>query len=180
MKDFIREYPLFSLCGLNCGLCTMHLGGYCPGCGGGEGNQSCSIARCGKERGVEFCSSCVDYPCKQYDSIDAYDSFISTQNMRGNLEKLRNVGLAACKTELDEKIAMLAVLLKYYNDGRHKSPFCTAVNLLEIERLRILMKVLGQNTTDEMTMKEKAALASKLMQAAAEEQGISLKLRKKK
>ena len=27
MKDFLRQEPLFSLCGLNCGLCTMHLGG---------------------------------------------------------------------------------------------------------------------------------------------------------
>ena len=34
MKDFIRADQLFSLCGLNCGLCTMRLGGYCPGCGG--------------------------------------------------------------------------------------------------------------------------------------------------
>ncbi len=23
MKGFIRGYPLFSLCGLNCGLCTI-------------------------------------------------------------------------------------------------------------------------------------------------------------
>ena len=40
MKDFIRDDDLFSLCGLNCGLCTMHIDGYCPGCGGGEGNQT--------------------------------------------------------------------------------------------------------------------------------------------
>ena len=39
MKGFIRSDRLFSLCGLNCGLCTMRLGGCCPGCGGGEGNQ---------------------------------------------------------------------------------------------------------------------------------------------
>jgi len=30
----------------------MHIGGYCPGCGGGEGNQSCKIARCGMEKGL--------------------------------------------------------------------------------------------------------------------------------
>lgn len=33
MKDFNRSYPLFSLCGLNCGLCSMHIDNYCPGCG---------------------------------------------------------------------------------------------------------------------------------------------------
>ena len=35
MKGFTRTETRFSLCGLNCGLCSMHLGGYCPGCGGG-------------------------------------------------------------------------------------------------------------------------------------------------
>lgn len=59
MKNFTRAYPLFSLCGLNCLLCTMHLGGHCPGCGGGEGNQSCSIARCSIQKGVEFCPFCT-------------------------------------------------------------------------------------------------------------------------
>lgn len=49
MKNFIREDQLFSLCGLNCGLCSMHLGGYCPGCGGGEENQPCKIAKCSLE-----------------------------------------------------------------------------------------------------------------------------------
>ena len=47
MKNVHREYPLLAMRGLSCGLCTMHLGGYCPGCGGGDGNQSCAIARCG-------------------------------------------------------------------------------------------------------------------------------------
>ena len=46
MKDFVRSDLLFALCGLNCGLCPMHLSGHCPGCGGGEGNQSCKIAGC--------------------------------------------------------------------------------------------------------------------------------------
>ena len=34
MKGFTRNETRFSLCGLNCVLCSMHLGGYCPGCGG--------------------------------------------------------------------------------------------------------------------------------------------------
>ena len=36
MKGFTRDETRFSLCGLNCALCSMHLGGYCPGCGGGQ------------------------------------------------------------------------------------------------------------------------------------------------
>ena len=33
MKGFERENQLFSLCGLNCGLCPMFLGNHCGGCG---------------------------------------------------------------------------------------------------------------------------------------------------
>ena len=39
MKGFNRKNQLFSLCGLNCGLCPMFLNKNCPGCGGGEGLQ---------------------------------------------------------------------------------------------------------------------------------------------
>ena len=64
MKGFEREDQLFSLCGLNCGLCSMHLGGYCPGCGGGAGNQACAIARCAmqKEDTPMYCSACSEFP----------------------------------------------------------------------------------------------------------------------
>ena len=41
MKGFERKNQLFSLCGLNCGLCPMRLGNYCGGCG--NGNQSCEL-----------------------------------------------------------------------------------------------------------------------------------------
>ncbi len=59
MKGFKRENRLLSLCGLNCGLCTMKLGGHCGGCG--NGNQSCKIARCSLEHGgVEYCFQCPE------------------------------------------------------------------------------------------------------------------------
>ena len=54
MKGFERKNQLFSLCGLNCGLCPMLLGNYCGGCG--NGNQSCRIAKCSLEHGkIEYC-----------------------------------------------------------------------------------------------------------------------------
>ena len=71
MKGFNRQNQLFALCGLNCGLCPMFLSKHCPGCGGGEGNQSCKIARCSLEHGgVEYCLQCDEYPCSKYDHIE--------------------------------------------------------------------------------------------------------------
>ena len=56
MKGFHRQNKLFSLCGLNCGLCPMYLNKNCLGCG--EENHSCKIARCSMEHNeIEYCFS---------------------------------------------------------------------------------------------------------------------------
>ena len=96
MKGFNRQNQLFSLCGLNCGLCPMFLNKSCPGCGGGEGNQSCKIARCSMEHGgVEYCFQCSEYPCEKYDHIDDFDSFITHRRRKADLEKARQSGMEA-------------------------------------------------------------------------------------
>ena len=121
MKGFSRKEPMFSLCGLNCALCAMHVGGYCPGCGGGEGNQSCAIARCSLGRGVEFCADCAEYPCARYEGFDDADSFVPHSRRRADLERARELGLEAYMSELREKAELLSELLAGYNDGRRKS-----------------------------------------------------------
>ena len=108
MKGFNRQNKLLSLCGLNCGLCPMFLNKNCPGCGGGEGNQSCRIARCSMERGgVEYCCQCNEYPCEKYEQIDDFDSFITHRNRRADLEKIRQLGAEAYNTEQMKKIKIL-------------------------------------------------------------------------
>ena len=108
MKGFNRKNQFLSLCGLNCGLCPMFLNKNCPGCGGGEGNQSCRIARCSMEHGgVEYCCQCTEYPCEKYEHIDDFDSFITHCNRRTDLEKVRQFGAEAYHTEQMEKIKIL-------------------------------------------------------------------------
>ena len=81
MKDFTRNKSYFSLCGLNCKLCSMNLSGHCGGCG--FGNQSCPIARCSLEHGnQEYCFQCSEYPCERYAHIDEADSFITHMNQK--------------------------------------------------------------------------------------------------
>lgn len=182
MKGFEREDRLLSLCGLNCGLCAMNLGGYCPGCGGGPGNQGCAIARCAVERGgVAYCFQCGDYPCRRYEGIDRYDSFITHLNQRSDLEKAREIGVAAYGAQQAEKVEILRVLLERYNDGRRKSFYALAVNLLELPRLRAVMARLdGEPGLEALPVKERSALAAALLRAEAEDQGVALKPRKKK
>lgn len=179
MKGFNRDDQLFSLCGLNCGLCTMRLGGYCPGCGGGTGNQSCAIARCSLEHGgVEYCWQCAEYPCIRYEGIDKYDSFITHRNRRVDMEKARRIGMDAYWKEQAEKCEILRVLLENYQDGRRKSLFATAVNLLDLEELHAVLEQL-LNEPEDLPAKEKAVRAADLLQAAAFRRGIDLKRRKK-
>ena len=122
LKDFTRQEPLFSLCGLKCGLCTMYTGGYCPGCGGGEGNQPCPIAKCSICHGhISYCFQCGEYPCAQYDEMEPYDSFIPGRFRQKDMDRAQQLGLEAYLKELHEKMAILQRLLESYNDGRRKS-----------------------------------------------------------
>ena len=181
MKDFKRQYPLFSLCGLNCGLCPMHMGNYCPGCGGGAGNQPCAIARCSQKReGLEYCFQCGDYPCEKYEGIDVFDSFIVHRNQMKDFEHVKTIGIDAYQSELEEKIEILNYLLDNFNDGRRKNFFCIAVNLLALKDVKTVMAQLGSETdVDSVPLKEKAALAVNLFLAMAEKRGVELKLNKK-
>ena len=180
MKNFTRAETRFSLCGLNCALCSMQLGGYCPGCGGGAGNQSCVLARCSLEHGgVQFCWECPEYPCSRYEGFDEGNSFVPHRSRAQDIARARELGLENYLTELEEKRAILNALLAG-NDGRRKTLFTTAVYLLPLEDLRAVM--VGLNRQPELAgqpVKERALAAAGLLQKAAEPRNISLKRNKR-
>lgn len=181
MKGFTRAETRFSLCGLNCALCSMHLGGYCPGCGGGAGNQSCAIAKCSLEHGgIQFCWECPEYPCSCYEGFDDGDSFVPHRSRKQDIASARKMGMEAYLAQLEEKRTVLYALLADYNDGRRKTLFTTAVYLLPMEDLRAVMTALNsQSELAGQPLKERAVAAAELLREAADRQGISLKLNKK-
>ena len=143
MKGFERKNQLFSLCGLNCGLCPMFLGKHCGGCG--NGNQSCGIAKCSLEHGkIEYCYECESYPCEKYRYIDKYDSFITHKRQKADLKMIQDIGVEQYNLQQREKMQILSHLLANYNDGRRKNFFCVAVNLLELSELQEAMKQIQQ------------------------------------
>lgn len=180
MKDFNRANLSFSLCGLNCELCSMHLDGYCPGCGGGAGNQSCAIAKCSLQHNkVEFCFLCTEYPCHRYGGIEEYDSFITHQRQLKDTIKAREMGIELYCEEQRKKSEILKMLLSDYNDGRRKTFYCIAVNLLQLQDLENVMKQVEDTSFDNLTIKEKAEIIVSLFQEIAIRQNIILRLRKK-
>ena len=144
MRGFQRDNLLFSLCGLNCALCKMQLGGHCPGCGGGEGNQSCAIARCGMAHGVAYCFQCADYPCARYAEGDTADSFVIRRTRGQDVALARAAGVEAYTNALRERRAILDELLRGWNDGRHASCFAAAAALLPCEALQQALAALRE------------------------------------
>ena len=178
MKGFIREDRWCSLCGLNCGLCPMNLEGRCPGCSGGAGNQSCALARCSLDHGgVAYCIQCGEYPCARYEGFDDSDSFISHLRRAADLEKLREIGPEAYGAEQRERQALLLALLDRHEEGRRKTLFRQAVNLLDLSILRPILTEL--DAAEGLSRRERADLAERRFRAAAEQAGISLYLRRK-
>jgi len=94
------------------------------------------------------------------------------------MDKAKEIGMDAYRAELDEKIRILETLLEHYDDGRRKSFFCIAVNLLELEDVHVIMEQISAEALLEMPLKERAKAASRLFEEMAARRDISLKLRK--
>ena len=60
-----------------------------------------------------------------------------------------------------------------YNDGRRKTFFCLACNLLECSEIRRALVRLREETSPRQPLKERAALAVGLLEGAAARQGVS-------
>lgn len=176
--EFNRTDGLFSLCGLNCGLCPMQIRGGCSGCfNGSTCYLTCPIAPCSVKHGnVQYCYQCEEYPCRRYDGIDRYDSLISHRNQKRDLAKAERIGIDAYLEEQRAKKAILTRLLKDYDDGQRDVFYCLAVNMLEVPDLEKVLEE-AEKGTDKMPLAERADYVTFLLKTCAEAGNIPLKLR---
>ena len=177
-NEFCRTDGLFSLCGLNCGLCPMQIRGECSGCfNGSTCYQSCPIAPCSVRHGnVDYCFECPEYPCKRYDGIDRHDSLISHRNQKKDLAKAKKIGIEAYLAEQREKKKILTRLLNEYDDGSKDVFFCLAVNMLSVDDLCSVLSKADLQTSG-LSLKEKAKHIDELLQDCAAARNIPLELR---
>jgi len=179
-----RIYPQFSACGLNCGLCSRYYTdgeSRCPGCAGDgflDVHPACGILSCCQRKGFDYCFECEEFPCKKYDTWGDTDSFITHKNYLADMKKAKEIGIEAYKVELNLKIKVLEDLLTNYNDGRRKSFYCLAINLLDLDDIDFIMDKIRGEVSSQTTMKQKTLTAVGLFNSKAEEKGISLKLRR--
>ena len=69
-------------------LKNMVNAGVCVSCKDGSGNPGCAVRICAKEKGVEVCALCDNYPCKIFDKFFAGYPVLKKDN-----ELLRKEGI---------------------------------------------------------------------------------------
>ncbi len=143
-------------------------------------HPTCVVITCNKKHdNVEYCFQCSSYPCDRYNEPSKVDSFISYQNVISDFEKAYKIGIEKYQTILNRKIDILEFLIKNYNDGRKKSLYCIAINLLELSDLEDIIKYIDKRIKkQDIDMKSKIELIIDLFKSKAKEGNIDLKLRK--
>ena len=192
MKQYTRVTPQFSLCGLNCCLCPRFRttgSSRCPGCGGEDFHEKhppCGIISCSqRHNGVEYCFQCNEYPCNRYTGLNEKDSFISYLHVPMDMDTAKDAGLENYLDQLSKKSHILDILLDEWDNGRLKSYFCLAVNVLPLLDLEIAMSEIThkihQQTAEASTNPgngNNGKMAKEYFDKIAAEQGISLELRR--
>ena len=185
MEHHNREYFLFSACGLNCGLCPHYYTSgvsKCPGCGGQEWwarGMSCGLLSCTQRRGLDYCFECGEYPCARFAHATTFDAFITHKNQLDDLSRAKAEGIVSYREVQQAKMGILQSLLADYDDGRRKSLFCTAVNLLPLPDLQEVTRRIASEAASAVSVAERARVAARLLEELAQAQGVSLRLRKK-
>ena len=113
----------------------MFLNKNCPGCGGGEGNQSCKIARCSMEHnGAQYCFQCSEYPCEKYDHIDDMLMYLgelyqTDERFVEYINRFATWNVAEFLVKQLKSIAVIANKLLYLSSGK-KEKLCWAAPIL--------------------------------------------------
>lgn len=93
-------------------------------------------------------------------------------NQKADLDKMKRIGEEAYNAEQLEKRRLLDRLLEEYNDGRRKTLFCLAVNLIPLEDLRTVFC----EDDLQLSIKDRAKIMENRLKKKSR---IELKLRKK-
>ncbi len=157
IENFERTDELFSLCGLNCGLCGYRLQGNCNGCFKDSFCAAvCPMAPCSVKHGnLQYCFECDEYPCKHYDGFDSYDTLVLHRNQRKDMLRAKEIGIDAYRAEQQKKVGLLNRLLDSYDDGARQVFYCTAVNLLSVDDMQVILDKADRETAD-MPISERA------------------------
>jgi hypothetical protein len=179
-KHPTKKYPTIGVCGLDCGLCPRYYTegpSKCPGCAGTNffnKHPSCSfITCCVKNRNLEVCSECSDFPCAKFKSADEYNqlkensSYPSPKKILPNLYFIKEYGIKIFIEGQKKRIRLLEIMLDKFNDGRSRSFFCRAALFNDITALTNSLKkaeeIIKADKIKQTDMKSKANILRKVI-----------------
>jgi hypothetical protein len=143
-----KQYPTIAACGLDCGLCPRFYtvgSSRCPGCAGPgfyDKHPTCSfITCCVKNKGLEVCSECPDFPCakfkraEEYEQIKESSSYPSSKKVLSNLYFIKEHGIEIFIEQQKKRMKILKTMITKFDDGRSRSFFCRAANSHDLTSL---------------------------------------------
>lgn len=144
-KHPTRQYPTIGVCGLDCGLCPRFYtvgSSRCPGCAGSgfhDKHPTCSfITCCVRNKGLEVCSECSEFPCAKFKSAEEYkqvkesSSYPSCKKILPNLYSIKEHGINKFIEQQKNRIKLLETMIGKFDDGRSRSFFCRAAVFYDV------------------------------------------------
>ena len=196
MERPVKKYPTVGACGLDCGLCTKYytIGkSRCPGCCGPDffnRHPTCSfITCCVKKKGLEACGECDEFPCGKFEKAADFQgqetpAYPPYRKIVPNLEFIREQGIKEFIRQQRKRIRLLERMIEGFDDGRSRSTFCRAAALLEVSSLDDCLKQatrrMEADNIEPTNVKAGAKLLRGLLDDAAVDEGIELKVTRKK
>ncbi len=186
----MKQYPIVGACGLDCGLCPRyHTAGSskCPGCAGPDFEQkhpACGfVTCCVKQKHLETCAQCPDRAsCERVSRVMEVakqgDSFISYRPLPANYAFIQRYGIEEFARQEMAKIELLSHLLKHYDEGRSKTFYCIASQLIPLDSLKVAVAEAEAQIRESANIKEKSRLVRGAISHQADTLGIDLRLRK--
>jgi hypothetical protein len=105
-------------------------------------HPSCSFITCAvRNKGLEACSQCADFPCakfkseKEYEHVKESSSYPPYRKVMANLKAIKEHGIEAFAKQQAKRIKLLERMLANFDDGRSKSCYCRSAALLDLAAL---------------------------------------------
>jgi hypothetical protein len=183
----VKKHSTIGVCGLDCALCPRYYTkgkSKCDGCGSEYSYAAvgCKIFKCCvRDKNLETCAECSDFPCSTLKGIDESDSFTTHRKTIANLRFIRVFGLDEFLNQQAKKRDLLEQMLKEYNDGRSRSFYCVAATLLSLEALKDSLDLARRNVKEEGIkggdQRNRARILKMHLKETALEENIDLSLR---
>jgi len=106
------------------------------------------------------------------------DSFISHRSLATNFAFIQRHGIEEFARQEMAKMELLSYLLERYDDGRSKSFYCTACQLIPLDSLKATLTQAEAEISERAGVKEKARLLRAAISRRADALSVNLRLRR--